>query len=509
MRRIRLTVVGAILISAISSLAFGAENDPFDRYIATVAAIEQPIEQAASTAATFMILYDPSDWRIAAQAILNMLEGSDSPFFDSSLDPKQSAIDLYFGGELSSGGMLSSFVRPLWIDADIRGSVSGLQLSEAEWGQVAQGITERLGTDTQADGFTESWAFLDDILRLASSALQRVAYVDTDQSALRDDCLTALAFLQIAREYIRAATEYLGLEVRVKASESIQAAIDSAPEGATIWIDAGTYRETIEITKSLTLKGFGGWIDVAEPEQTYGADVAPVASQSGILVYSALPIDVTIEGLGIRDTELGLSVLGAAHVMASEVEFSRAEIGARVGDRAELNLIGCLFEENGVAILAEDDAVIAVDDGSICYATDRTAAIHVLENASITIAGTSISWSRGSGILVAGSGSLTLSDGFLSGNRGDGVLLAEQANLHLTDTFFYSNRGFGVHVVSDACPADGDLEYGPFTGTITGYGNALGERASALHSEENSTCPAELEAILEVLPAEGQGEESE
>jgi nitrous oxidase accessory protein NosD len=48
------------------------------------------------------------------------------------------------------------------------------------------------------------------------------------------------------------------VEIVVRAEQSLQAAIDDAPEGAEIALDAGTFDESIIITKSLTLRG-AGW----------------------------------------------------------------------------------------------------------------------------------------------------------------------------------------------------------------------------------------------------------
>jgi hypothetical protein len=55
-------------------------------------------------------------------------------------------------------------------------------------------------------------------------------------------------------------------DIAVGAGQSVQAAIDAAPEGATITLAAGTFPENLTITKSLTLQG-AGW-----EETTIGPD---------------------------------------------------------------------------------------------------------------------------------------------------------------------------------------------------------------------------------------------
>ncbi|MCI2426788.1 hypothetical protein LM597_05210 [Candidatus Acetothermia bacterium] len=66
----------------------------------------------------------------------------------------------------------------------------------------------------------------------------------------------------------------------VQPEESIQEAIDRAPEGAVIYLGEGTWQENIKITKPLTLRGQG-------PEKTV------------IKAVEAGPL-VEIEGEGIQ-----------------------------------------------------------------------------------------------------------------------------------------------------------------------------------------------------------------
>lgn len=48
-----------------------------------------------------------------------------------------------------------------------------------------------------------------------------------------------------------------GATITVSPGESIQAAIDAASPWDTIEVQSGTYRESVNVTKSLTLKGIG------------------------------------------------------------------------------------------------------------------------------------------------------------------------------------------------------------------------------------------------------------
>jgi len=475
----RMWILGAAFVLAVGATAIGSENEPFEQFVEALASIREPIRWAAGSAAFGMRFTIAGYLKIGAFEVLELLEGA--------IDPET--------GEERVPWRHSSW-QP-WTGPGVRSTVSDLDFSNDAWDGIMETVNELIEPGTSISGLRESWALLGDMLRLASDAAHRAAYSDVDPEDMRDSLLTAYALLQLSHEYVRSMSELLGLEISVEPGESIQAAIDQAIPGTRISIIAGTYRETLEITKSITLTG-GGWLDYVDAEQSYDSSVEPVASQAAILVHSEEPIDVTIDGLAIRHTELGVSVGGEARLALQNVNIRDAVTGIHVADRAKLTLEDCWFDENGVVLIAEGESLVQLDDCRIDGSTDPVASIVIRESALVAMEQTWIQRGEGSGILVSGTGSLTFANGFLSGNRGDGIVLADQASLHLTDTFFYSNGGLAVRALSDACPSSETLPYGAFTGTITGFGNSIGERASALH-EEQVTCPEELEALLEAF----------
>jgi hypothetical protein len=82
------------------------------------------------------------------------------------------------------------------------------------------------------------------------------------QTALWFSAIVAAVFHAIAPMDATAA------DIAVGAGQSVQTAIDAAPEGATITLAAGTFPERLTITKSLTLQGAGWEKTTIGPDRT-------------------------------------------------------------------------------------------------------------------------------------------------------------------------------------------------------------------------------------------------
>jgi hypothetical protein len=88
--------------------------------------------------------------------------------------------------------------------------------------------------------------------------------------------------------------------VVVSPGSSIASAVDRAPDGARIVIQAGVYHEQVDITKPLTLEGEPGAIIEGDCVRDYGINVAqrrdPETGRP-----TTRPYDVTIRGLTVRN----------------------------------------------------------------------------------------------------------------------------------------------------------------------------------------------------------------
>ena len=100
--------------------------------------------------------------------------------------------------------------------------------------------------------------------------------------------VVALALLLVAPQLVRAGTHDVGV------GGNIQGAIYAASPGDTIRVQAGTFNESLQITKSLTLEGgYDGTFASRNPRDTILNGASPVVDISGA------GVDVTVDGFEI------------------------------------------------------------------------------------------------------------------------------------------------------------------------------------------------------------------
>lgn len=151
----------------------------------------------------------------------------------------------------------------------------------------------------------------------------------------------------------------------VKAGESIQDAIDAADDGETICIEAGTYEESLNITRAngLTIRGAGSdavTID-ASGEPGYGVD--------GVFATDEWGSDVTLEGFTLIGPQAGTESqnfgLKLSYIDGLVVEDVRVTESRRTGidvfpatDVAIRDSASVDNGANGIAIRSASDVVI-------------------------------------------------------------------------------------------------------------------------------------------------------
>src|SRR5687767_15151345 len=84
---------------------------------------------------------------------------------------------------------------------------------------------------------------------------------------------------------------------------TIQAAVNAAPDGGVVTVDAGTYHERVSVTKSLTIRGAKWGVDARSNLRRGGGETVVDGAASGSYRTTAFYInadDVTIEGFTVQ-----------------------------------------------------------------------------------------------------------------------------------------------------------------------------------------------------------------
>ena len=418
----------------------------------------------------------------------------------------------------ASGGLYGARLGTGYSNAQI--AVNLLEGSASEWyaplGNVEYpiGVRPRLeqlrGIDGEGECPSISYPFegvssaLDPLLssvRLASNALVPVLEGGLLTNDVYDAFLTAQVLLEYAHERIKTLLQYWGYEVWVSPGESIQAAIDGAQAGATIYIEPGIYRETLEITKSITLDGWSDEIPRSPDSNTvprFAAVLEPVREQPGIFIYSTHErIDVVINGISITDATTGIVVLGASALRLEDSDILYCSIGLDAMGAALVEIDNCLLDQNGVGLRLAGSAECIVQSSRIKAGTDTLAGIQLLESSVSEFSDSFIRDNEGAGILAADNAKLAITDSYVTSNGGDGILVSGQASLQLRSASLSANAGFGIRAVGVDCALDNPMELPLSIGSIHGEGNFIASADVMLGNQLGAFCPQELGFLIE------------
>lgn len=205
---------------------------------------------------------------------------------------------------------------------------------------------------------------------------------------------------------------------------TIQAAIDAAPEGATIRIGAGVHTEILHLSKRVTLRGERGETTI----RTHGSRRSRDDDSD--------------------DTLAGLTIRNADGVTIEDLEFSgNPEDGIVIRNSSNIVLRGVVAIGNG------DDGIDIRDSVAITIGSSETRPCQLRENGD-------------RGILVRSSSNVSIEDAEASGNVGDGIRIRESQETVVTGILATSNLESGVRVRDAAevtlqtCTISGNREYG-------------------------------------------------
>jgi len=255
----------------------------------TVSEAMIPIRQAMNAAALGLHSVTPEDRHVNAQVLVNLLEGSQSDLFDESYGE---IIDFPVG--------LLALLSPLSSSSQEAGDVAALAIED--YGKL---------------------------LRLADEGVRAILTGDSGANASADAFLTAFVFLSRTYADFQGLLRDWEVEIWVRAGESIQSALDHAWTGATVRIEPGIYRETLEISKSVTLTGVGT-----------GIVIEPVAEQDGIIIRAPEDARVHVSNLAVHGADSGIRVLGASGTRTCEGHPDRWALRGERDSRAHLGVRG-------------------------------------------------------------------------------------------------------------------------------------------------------------------------
>lgn len=436
-RRIAL-LIGTIVLLA---LVARAESDTQGKG-AILSEAMAPLRQAVSMAVLGLHSVSPEDRQVGAQALVNLLEGVEGEHYDPEI------------------------VGATGFPVGLRPHLAQLASTPEERGENG-----RAGLDNYLS-----------MLRLATAPMLKVLAGDLTAAEQTDAFLTTLVFLSSAYADFQELLQEWECEIWVRAGESIQSAIDRAWPGAVLMVEPGVYRETLEISDGLTLRGIGG--DVI---------VEPVGGQVGLFVRVAEDAAVRLENLAVRRATIGIQLSANTVCKLEDVEISDCETGIQALERAQLSLAECTLRRNETALRALGRSETAMTGCSIEGSRGELAAIVVQDHASASIDWTEIADGSGNGLLALDAAAVCIRSSLVRYNHFDGIVVAGAATVYVDDVGCHGNGGYGLCVISDACPHESIASMPRFTGEIACSRCSFGDPDSGTENGLGPYCPTDLE----------------
>jgi len=434
-----LFVLGAVALLAVAT---GAEPDTRDRgEILSQAMV--PLRQGVNMALMGLHSVSSEDRQVSAQALVNLLEGVNGEHYDSS------------AGE--------SLVLPIGL---------GVHLGQLASTPEERGESARVGLDNYLS-----------MIRLATTPMLAVLDGGLTDAEQTDAFLTTLVFLSSAYADFQEILQEWEVEIWVRPGESIQAAIDRAWLGAVITVEPGVYRETLDISIGLTLRGIGG--DVI---------IEPVGEQIGLFIRVDEDAAVRLENLAVRRAMIGIQLSANTVCKLEDIEISDCETGIQALEKAQLSLDMCTLRRNETALRALGRSQTAITRCTIEDSQGNVAAVIVQEHASLSIDWTGIAGGLGNGLFALDNATVSIRSSLIRFNQGDGILVAEDATINLDDVGCHGNNGYGLRAITEECPHQVITPMPPFTGAIACSRCSFGEPAAGTENGLGPTCPVDLES---------------
>ncbi|WP_254864127.1 S8 family serine peptidase [Halovivax gelatinilyticus] len=190
--------------------------------------------------------------------------------------------------------------------------------------------------------------------------------------------------------------------------ETIQEAIDLAPDGTEIVVQAGTYEESVSIadTEGLTITGEDGATVVSDDTAvTIAANETTLAGLGAEGVAVEDTRNVTVSDVDATNADTGVSVTDSTNVDVTGVETADVDTGINVADAESVDVSANAVSATGDGIAVSDAADVAIADNTVSDAATAVAVSGGTVDASANdLAET------GTGIAVADGATATVTD---------------------------------------------------------------------------------------------------
>jgi len=262
---------------------------------------------------------------------------------------------------------------------------------------------------------------------------------------------------------VRAATLYVG-GVGAGNYTSIQAAVNAASPGDTVFVYSGTYREAVTIPKALTLQGQGRdttIIDGMRTSTTVQINTGPTVLRGFTITngasrgVSVSAPDSLVEDNRVSESYSGIYVAGMSRArLLSNIVSSNTGNGIDLSTSADSEVIGNLVSSNGAwGIYLSGSVGNRIEENDV---SSNRRGIFLEQSSSNTLA-RNTAWSNeetssynyGAGIFLRSSTGNTIEENNLSSNSYNGIRLEYSARNVLRGNSASGNY-YGVYLLSSS-----------------------------------------------------------
>lgn len=235
----------------------------------------------------------------------------------------------------------------------------------------------------------------------------------------------------------------------------IQAAIDAAPEGATITIKAGTYEENLLIRKSLILQAMDGERVVVK-SATEGLPT--------LLLVSGRPIQVSVKGLTVLPARQhqgnGIEIMGtvAAHIERNVIQgydwgiFILGKPNGFAFPKLPVSISENTLRDNRTSIMIWHSDSVAVTQNTIQSkpsSPEYMAGVFILDSKQVIASGNFVQEGGLSGILIGRSEEIKIMGNLIKSNPMAGIFVRGSQIVDLLDNRVEQNGWWGVAITAE------------------------------------------------------------